>query len=54
MTDKLEIKDHAIFTINALDDGRFEFTIDGCSRMLTSDQAKIVLVYLREKLREKK
>lgn len=50
MTERLEIKAYSIFTVNVLDDGSFEFTIDGCSRLLTKEQAKVVMIYLKEKL----
>jgi hypothetical protein len=49
--DKLEIKAYSIFTVVALDDGAFEFTIDDCSRRLTKEQAKVVMIYLKDKLR---
>ncbi len=49
--DKLEIKAYSIFTVNVLDDGSFEFTIDNCTRCLTKEQAKIVMIYLKEKLK---
>lgn len=49
--DKLEIKAYSIFTVLAIEDGTFEFTIDDCTRRLTKEQAKIMMIYLKEKLK---
>ncbi len=53
MTNNLRIESHILFTVEVLTDGRFKFTIDGYSKCLEPDQAKVLLVYLREKLDRK-
>lgn len=50
---KIAVIKPKIFTVDRLLDGSFEFIIDGQRSCLTREQAKILQIYLKEKLNGK-